>query len=109
MTNFALFINFPIENRKQQYTGNGFQMVENCDTMLEILHKHRPFERIRDPENCDVRVNFFRRFFTWPRNYYNDNNIYFTIHISIPHTFALPNLQIFYAISLFCSARNCFP
>ena len=49
-------------------------MVENCDTMLEILHKHKPFERIRDPENCDVRVIFFSRFFSWPRNYYNDNN-----------------------------------
>ena len=37
-------------------------MVENCDTMLEILHKHKPFERIRDPENCDVRVFFCEGF-----------------------------------------------
>ena len=51
-------------------------MVENCDTMLEILHKHKPFERIRDPENCDFRVIFFSRFFSWPRNYYNDNNVF---------------------------------
>ena len=33
-------------------------MAENCDTMLEVLHKHKLFERIRDPENCDVRVFF---------------------------------------------------
>ena len=51
-------------------------MVENCDTMLEILHKHKAFERIRDHENCDVRVFFWWRFFSWPRNYYNDNNFY---------------------------------
>ena len=38
-----------------------------------ILHKHNPFERIRDPDNCDVRVIFLWRFFTWPRNHYNDN------------------------------------
>ena len=37
-------------------------MVENCDTMLEILHKHKPFERITDPENCDVRVCFCEGF-----------------------------------------------
>ena len=43
--------------------------------MLEILHKHNPFERIRGPDNCDVRGFFLWRFFTWPRNYYNDNNI----------------------------------
>ena len=61
-------------NRKQQNTDNVHLLVENCDTMLEILHKHKPFERIRDPENCDVRVVFFVKFFTWPRNYYNDNN-----------------------------------
>ena len=42
--------------------------------MLEILHKHKPFEWIRDLDNCDVRVYFLWRFFTWPRNYYNDNN-----------------------------------
>ena len=51
-------------------------MVKNCDTMLEILHKHKPFQQIRDPENCDVRDFFLWRFFTWPRNYYNDNKIY---------------------------------
>ena len=45
-------------NRKQQNTDNVHSLVENCDTMLEILHKHKPFQRIRDPENCDVRVFF---------------------------------------------------
>ena len=45
-------------NRRQQKTDNVLLLVENCDTMLEILHKHKPFERIRDPENCDVRVCF---------------------------------------------------
>ena len=37
-------------------------MVKNCDFMLEILHKHKPFERIRDPDNCGVRV-FLREVF----------------------------------------------
>ena len=64
-----------IANRKQHNTDNGLWMVENCDTMLEILHKHKPFEQIRDPENCDVRGFFLWRFFTWPRNYYNDNKL----------------------------------
>ena len=43
--------------------------------MLEILNKFNQFERIRCPDNCDVRVVFFFlwRFFTWPGNYYNDN------------------------------------
>ena len=43
--------------------------------MLEILHKHNPFERIRSPDNCDVRLIFLVEFFTWPRNYYNDNKV----------------------------------
>ena len=60
-------------NRKQQNTKKVLLLVENCDTMLEILHKHEPFERIRGPDNCDVRVFSFVKFFTWPRNYYNDN------------------------------------
>ena len=33
-------------------------MVENCDITLKILHEHNPFERIRDPDNCDVRLIF---------------------------------------------------
>ena len=45
-------------NRKQQNTDNVHSLVKNCDTMLETLHKHKPFERIKDPENCDVRVFF---------------------------------------------------
>ena len=61
-------------NRKQQNTDKVLLLVGNCDIKLEILHKHNPFERIRDPDNCDVRVIFFVKFFTWPRNYYNDNN-----------------------------------
>ena len=61
-------------NRKQQNTVNVLWLVENCDIKFEILHKHNPFERITDPDNCDVRVYLFVKFFTWPRNYYNDNN-----------------------------------
>ena len=45
-------------NRLQQNTDIVLLLVENCDTMLEILHKHKPFERIRDLDNCDVRVYF---------------------------------------------------
>ena len=60
-------------NRKQQNTDNGLWVVENCDFMLEILRKHNPFERITGPDNCDVRVIFLWRFFTWPCYYYNDN------------------------------------
>ena len=26
--------------------------------MLKILHKHNPFERIRDPDNCDFCEGF---------------------------------------------------
>ena len=62
-------------NRKQQNTDNVLSLAENCDIKLEILHKHNPFEPIRDPNNCDVGVIFLWRFFTCPRNYYNDNNI----------------------------------
>ena len=47
-----------IANRKQQNKDNVLLLVGNCDIKLEILHKHKPFERIRDPENCDVRVFF---------------------------------------------------
>ena len=36
-------------NGKQQNTDIVLLLVENCDTMLEILHKHKPFQRIRDP------------------------------------------------------------
>ena len=60
-------------NWKQQNTENVLLLVENCDIKLEILHKHNPFDRIRDPDNCDVRVIFLWRFLTWPRNYYNNN------------------------------------
>ena len=60
-------------NRLQQNTDIVLLLVENCDTMLEILHKHNPFKQITDPDNCDVRVFFVVKFFTWPRNYYNNN------------------------------------
>ena len=60
-------------NRKQQNTKNVLLLVENCDVMLEILHKLNPFEQIRDPDNCDVRLIFLVKFFAWPRNYYNNN------------------------------------
>ena len=49
-------------NRKQQNTKDVLFLVENCDTMLVILHKHNPFERIRGLENCDVRVFFVKVF-----------------------------------------------
>ena len=48
-------------------------MVENCDIMSEILHTQCPFEPIRDPNNCDVRLIFSWSFFSCIRNYYNDN------------------------------------
>ena len=35
---------------------------EKHDIKLEILHKHKPFEQIRDPESCDVRVFFYEGF-----------------------------------------------
>ena len=60
-------------NRRQQNTDNVLLFVENCDINLEILHKHNPFERIRDPDNCDVRVIFLWSFLYCPHNYYNDN------------------------------------
>ena len=65
---------FKVANRKQQNTDDVFLLAENCDIRLKILHKHYPFEPIRDPDNCDVRVFFLWTFFTWPRNYY-DNNV----------------------------------
>ena len=43
-------------NWKQRNTENVLVLVENCDIKLEILHKHNPFEPIRDPDNCDVRL-----------------------------------------------------
>ena len=49
-------------------------MVENCDIMLKILHKHNSFERTRGPDNCDVRLIFWSMFFGCPHNYYNNNN-----------------------------------
>ena len=60
-------------NRKQQNTDNVLWLVENCDIKLENLHKHNPFVRITDLDNCDIRAFFFVKLFTWPRNYYNDN------------------------------------
>ena len=45
-------------NRNQQNTDNVLLLVENCDIKLAILHKLNPFEPIRDPDNCDVRVIF---------------------------------------------------
>ena len=61
-------------NRKQQNTDNVLLLVENCDIMLEIWNKLDPFEPIRDPDNCDVRLILLWRLFTCPRNYYNENN-----------------------------------
>ena len=56
-------------NRKQQNRENVFWFVENCDIKLEILHKHNPFEWITGPDNCDVRVFFFFKFFTRAHNF----------------------------------------
>ena len=47
-----------IANRKQQNTDNVLLLAENCNIKLKILHKHNPFEPIRDPDNFDVRVFF---------------------------------------------------
>ena len=60
MKHSLLYVNCYLEtgNRKQQNTDNVLLLLENCDIMLEILHKHNPFERITDPDNCDVRVFF---------------------------------------------------
>ena len=49
-------------NRKQQDKDNVLLLAVNCDIKLEILHKHDPFEPIRDPGNCDVRVSFCEGF-----------------------------------------------
>ena len=57
-------------NRKQQNTKNVLLLVEKCELMLGILHKQNPL--IRDPENCDVGLIFWVKFFTCTRNYYNN-------------------------------------
>ena len=54
---------FKTANKKQQNTENVLLLVENCEIKHEILHKHNPFERIRDPDNCDVRVIVFVKVF----------------------------------------------
>ena len=80
-------------------------MVENCDIMLEILHKHNPFEKIRDPDNCDVRAIFLWRFFTWPNNYYNDNNQFQTDFPALPDSFI--SLALFYSGPLRVMSKEC--
>ena len=65
------------------------------------MHKHNPFERIRGPDNCDVRVIFCVKFFTWPRNYYNDNNVMWK-----PQKFLLVNLLLRHLMSPIAKALD---
>ena len=75
MKHFLFYVNCYLKtaNRKQQNSKQkttkqrqlsliGCQLryhVANCDIMFKSLHKINPFEPIRDPGNCDVRVIFF--------------------------------------------------
>ena len=44
------------ENKKQQNTDNVLLLVKIWDIMLKIFNNLNPFEPIRDPDNCDVRL-----------------------------------------------------
>ena len=63
-----------IENRKQQNTDNVLLLVENWDIKLEILNKLAHLNLLETQITVLSELFFFSRFFSWPRNYYNDNN-----------------------------------
>ena len=45
--------------------------------MFEIYHKLNTFDPIGDPEISDIMLIVQSRFFSCPRNYYNDYKIYY--------------------------------
>ena len=52
-------------------------MAENCDIkleiLLEILHNH--LNQSQAQKTVTSEIFFLVKFFTWPHNYYNDNNL----------------------------------
>ena len=62
-------------NRQKQNIHNVILLVENSEIMPWILHKFKPLNESETLKTVMSGSFFLVKFFTWPRNYYNDNKV----------------------------------